>query len=187
MSVARTSGTSPLIIDAVPAGGAGGSIGMTFCPGKKDPHGRTGAWDRDLALDMERISAFGATVLLTLMEEHELDYLQTPASALRAAVESARIVWLHAPITDGGTPDAGFERWWNDAGADLRQRLSRGERIVVHCRGGLGRTGTIAARLLIELGAAPDEAIRAVRAARPGAIENATQEAYVRGCAHARP
>ena len=40
-----------------------------------------------------------------------------------------------------------------------------------HCRGGIGRAGTVASRLLlIELGAAtPDEALRRVRKARPGA------------------
>src|SRR5690606_26925759 len=40
--------------------------------------------------------------------------------------------------------------------------------------------GTVAARLLIERGLQPGEAIRAVRSARPGAIEMPEQEAYVR-------
>ena len=65
------------------------------------------------------------------------------------------------------------------AGARLRERLRRGERVLVHCRGGLGRAGSVAARLLVEFGAAPNEAIRQVRVARPGAIETREQEQWV--------
>ena len=44
---------------------------------------------------------------------------------------------------------------------------------------GLGRTGTIAARLAIELGETPETALRRVRAARKGAVETHEREAYV--------
>lgn len=50
----------------------------------------------------------------------------------------------------------------------------------MHCKGGLGRAGTVAARLLIEFGQAPEDAIACVRAARPGAIETHQQETYLR-------
>ena len=58
--------------------------------------------------------------------------------------------------------------------------------MLVHCRGGLGRAGTIAARLLIELGIEPATAIERVRAVRPGAIETRAQEEYVLNIALAR-
>ena len=45
----------------------------------------------------------------------------------------------------------------------LLARLRDGESIVLHCKGGLGRTGMVAARLLVELGCMPEEAIVAVR------------------------
>lgn len=51
--------------------------------------------------------------------------------------------------------------------------------MLVHCRGGLGRAGTVAAALLIELGETPREALRKVRAARPGAVETRGQERYI--------
>ena len=38
----------------------------------------------------------------------------------------------------------------------------------------------MAARLLVELGTAPDQAVRQVRRARPGAIETPSQLAVVR-------
>jgi ADP-ribosyl-[dinitrogen reductase] hydrolase len=52
--------------------------------------------------------------------------------------------------------------------------------VLVHCKGGLGRAGTIAARLLVELGTDPDVAIRQVRKVRPYSIETAEQAAHVR-------
>ena len=66
----------------------------------------------------------------------------------------------------------------------LLARLRDGESIVLHCKGGLGRTGMVAARLLVELGCTPEEAIVAVRQARSGTIETREQEAYVRAISH---
>ena len=51
--------------------------------------------------------------------------------------------------------------------------------MLVHCAAGLGRTGMLAAMLLTELGVSPTDAIRRVRAARPGAIETEAQAAFV--------
>ncbi len=59
--------------------------------------------------------------------------------------------------------------------------LRKGRDVLVHCKGGLGRAGTIAARLLIELGMEPATAIDRVRAVRPGAIETPEQKQYVLG------
>jgi protein-tyrosine phosphatase len=57
--------------------------------------------------------------------------------------------------------------------------LAARETIVIHCVGGLGRTGTIAACCLAALGQSPEYAIDAVRAARPGAIQTSFQERFV--------
>lgn len=87
--------------------------------------------------------------------------------------------WYHLPIVDVSVPDDEFEEEWETAGAELRDMLSANKSIVVHCRGGLGRAGTVAARLLVELGEDARDAISRVRAARPHAIETEMQERYV--------
>jgi ADP-ribosyl-[dinitrogen reductase] hydrolase len=62
------------------------------------------------------------------------------------------MLWFHLPIVDVSIPDERFEKEWSVAGDELRSMLRRKLDVLVHCRGGLGRAGIIAARLLIELG-----------------------------------
>jgi atypical dual specificity phosphatase len=83
---------------------------------------------------------------------------------------------VHLPVqnSDAPTPsqlDRGV--------AAIGDALSRGIRVAVHCGAGLGRSGTLLAAYLVSQGSAPDEAIAQVRAARPGSIETAEQEAAV--------
>jgi len=92
-----------------------------------------------------------------------------------------KMLWLHIPIVDVSIPDERCEREWVVAGEQLRSMLRRKLDVLVHCRGGLGRAGMIAARLLVELGVKPTKAIEQVRAVRPGAIETNDQERFVKG------
>jgi ADP-ribosyl-[dinitrogen reductase] hydrolase len=116
---------------------------------------------------------------VTLVEDHELQTLQV--TDMGTKVQARHMRWHHLPIPDVSTPSADFERQWNLVGEGLRAQLRAGFNVLVHCKGGLGRAGTIAARLMIELGVAPDDAVAAVRTARPGAIETSAQLAYVTG------
>lgn len=174
----RTSQSHPLQIAQVQADPTQGCIGITFCPGKQDPFALSGAWARDLTLDLAAITAWGARHLVTLVEPAELSELKVPQ--LGQAAHQAGLRWYHLPIADYSVPNENFERQWCDAGRTLRQALRHGENVLVHCKGGLGRAGMIAARLLVELGLPPVTAIRAVRRARPGAIETPAQLALVR-------
>jgi atypical dual specificity phosphatase len=63
--------------------------------------------------------------------------------------------------------------------AAIETAISDGRRVAVHCGGGLGRTGTLLACYLVKRGLGPDEAIARIRAARPGSVETARQEAAV--------
>ena len=90
------------------------------------------------------------------------------------------MLWFHLPIVDVSTPDKYFEQAWDTTGETLRSLLQNGANVLVHCRGGLGRAGTVAARLLIEVGMGPETAIAKVRKVRPGAIETSAQEQFVR-------
>jgi ADP-ribosyl-[dinitrogen reductase] hydrolase len=97
-----------------------------------------------------------------------------------AAVAARGMRWYHLPVADVTAPGRAVELAWTEAGPALRAMLRAGRNLFVHCKGGLGRAGTVAARLMVELGADPEQAIADVRAARPGAIQVSEQEAYVR-------
>jgi ADP-ribosyl-[dinitrogen reductase] hydrolase len=173
----RTSRNDPLRIAEVSLPGHRGVIGLTLCPGKKDP---PRGWDRELEADLAAIRSWGAEAIVTLIEDDEMVRLRV--EAMPQTVARYGIRWVHLPIRDVCPPDADFEIKWIAAGHELRMILRRGGSVLVHCRGGLGRAGTVAARLLVELGMEPRAAIAAVRQARPGAIETREQEAHVLGC-----
>ena len=182
MAAPKTSQSHPLQINAVGIPAGPGVIGLTFCPGKKGSGMYSGTWDRDLAIDLKAIRAFGTEALVTLMENHELTEFGVPSTALGQHVANLGMEWHYLPVRDVDVPDEHFEDLWTYSGQRLRRILSRGGKIVVHCLGGLGRTGTIAGRLLVEFGDQPEAAIKKVREARPGAIETSAQERYIRNC-----
>lgn len=148
-------------------------------PWKKDPSSIGGAWDRDLRTDIEAIQEWGASSVLTLIEPHEFDLLSV--RGLPDAVRAAGLVWLHAPIPDVSVPGPAFRAAWRTIGPRLLDDLKEGRSVVVHCRGGLGRAGMVAAMLLVMMGEDAPIAVERVRSVRPGAIETREQEAYVIG------
>ena len=174
-----TSLTHPLQIATLSAGPILGRVGITLCPGKDDGQAVTGHWDRDLSLDLDAIRDWRATAVVTLLEPAELTLLGV--EHLGEEVLRRDMSWFHLPIVDVSIPNEQFERQWDGAGEELRSILRCGRDVLVHCRGGLGRAGTIGARLMVELGMQPAIAIERVRVVRPGAIETRNQEEYVLG------
>ncbi len=180
----RTSLTHPHQIDSVTVLRAGGLIGLTICPGMTQGGPSERAWNRNLDQDLAAIKAWGATALVSLIDDYELEILSV--ADLPQKVRALGLDWHHLPIMNRDAPYEEFEENWITSGRVLRQRLRQGERIVLHCVFGLGRSGMIAARLLVELGEQPEAAIRKVRAARPGAIETEIQEQHVIHCCPTR-
>lgn len=131
---------------------------------------------RRLDADLAYLRAAGISLLVTLNPEPELARLACPT--FLDDVRAAGLESLHFAILDGGAP--------HDLSAtdsfvtDLRARITGGQKVGLHCLAGLGRTGTMAACVLIRGGATYHEAIRIVRTARsPRAIETALQEAFI--------
>ena len=178
---AHTSTTHPIRVDWVDMRTvpglvhASGRLGMTFIPGKKDLNSPRRHW-RDLATDVHDLAQrHRADVLVLLVEDHELDLLEVPD--LAAEVERAGMELIRFPIVDVSVPDD------PEAVAALlgtiRGRLDAGQRVLVACRGGLGRTGTVVGCVLRGAGLDGDAAIALTRATRPGTIETWKQESFV--------
>jgi len=156
---------------------SGAKIGMSHCPGRNHLDSQGRRWTGDLAADLVTIEDWGAQALVSLIEAHEYAYLGVPD--LASQIQRCHFDWYHLPIQDMGAPDKDFLRAWAKDGPSILQHLRDGKNILVHCAGGLGRTGTLVARLLIDFGMAPVTAIETVRRVRPGAIESTAQEDHI--------
>lgn len=150
-----------------------GRIGLACCPGKPGKQGL----DRDLAEDVQCLKDWGAAAVISLMEPEEMaDY---GVSHLGEAIARSGMRWFHLPIEDDRVPDAKFQAQWECWSWAVHQLLDEGARVVVHCRGGTGRTGLFAAQLLIERGCPLPYAIELVREQRPKALQNPAHLPYL--------
>ena len=147
---------------------------MMNCPGRC-----VAPWARNLAADLRAIEHWRADILLSLLDDDEFERLGVPQFVDFAGARE--LTWHRLPIADFGIPDAGALITWQRMSPDIRAVLQGGGRVAIHCAAGLGRTGMMAAHLLVALGGDADTVIAAVRRARPGTIETAAQEAFVRG------
>jgi protein-tyrosine phosphatase len=177
----RTSETDPISVDLLSDDEVGtpGRLGMTFAPGMWAGSVR-GRWERDLAADMRVLEEEHETdVLVSLMEDHEYRGYRIPELLEQESIGNIEI--LRFAIEDMGVPREAESERFQTFVQDVVRRLEEDQNVVVHCRGGLGRTGTLAACVLVALGRhAADEAIAAVREARKGTIQTREQEDFVR-------
>ena len=155
----------------------GGRLGLTAFPGRWRLFGTIGAEPGGVLDDLEWIHAWGGRLLISLVEDEEFRFLGVDDMGALAA--RAGLDWLHLPIPDFRAPGPEFEDGWRRHGSEVHRRLADNQSVVIHCLAGLGRTGTLAARVLIEGGQSPEAAIEAVRLARPGAIQSQEQEDYL--------
>ncbi len=99
------------------------------------------------------------------------------------ALEHHELVSLHLPIDDQTAPTQ-IELL---AALDfIDQQRVVGRAVLVHCRIGEGRTGSILAAYLIRQGATPEDALAHLRAIRPGAVSAPSQQEALAIFARAR-
>jgi ADP-ribosyl-[dinitrogen reductase] hydrolase len=151
---------------------------MTICPGKKGPSTMGDAWDRDMRTDMLHLKDEGVSTIVTLMEWDELGIYK--AQSVKREAAKLGIQWLFFPFPDRGIPDFDQEEDWDNVSAKIHAALESSKTVLIHCLGGLGRTGTVASMILQDLGEDVEASILRVREARDGAIETASQEAFLR-------
>lgn len=147
----------------------GGRIGVCPMPGCYN------VLETDLATTLE----WAPAVVVSMTEKDEME---TAGSAgLEAALTKVGVQWAHFPIRDYGGPNHANVAEWPGLSATLHTCLDRGEGVLLHCKGGQGRSGMIALRLLVERGEDPNAALLRLRTARPGAVETQEQMSWGQG------
>jgi ADP-ribosyl-[dinitrogen reductase] hydrolase len=133
-------------------------------------------YEDSLAFDLQVIRNWGAIALITLIEDHELKMCNV--KDLSTKVNELNMLWIHLPIASMALPGSGFEEQWSWVGPGICRLLRDGFRVVIHCKEGIGRTGLVTARILIEMGMDPDSAIKTVKKTRPGTLQLYSQQRY---------
>ena len=181
----KTSATDPIYVDWLPARGRG-AVGLTIAPGKRQHGAYSGVhWKRDLGADLERLREhpdLRVDVLVSLLEDAG-EYERLQIADYREQVVARGFELIELPIADRHTPTD--RRAVQRLVEDLDARLRRGQRVVIHCAGGVGRSGTIAGCLLAWQGLSLDEAFAALLQRSPNCPENDVQRQYIRDFAAA--
>jgi protein-tyrosine phosphatase len=146
----------------------GGVIALSPMPGG----------DGDVGRDLLSVIAWRPDLVVTLVEQAELD--AEGAADLDASLAQAGVDWRHLPMVDFGTPSVSDDPDWDDVIGNVVVRLSAGDRILVHCRGGCGRSGMAVLRVMIAAGEDADAALLRLRTVRPCAIETDAQMQWAR-------
>lgn len=177
----RNSKDSPIRVDLLPGDALGlpegsGALGMTLAPGVKDKH-----WDRDTETDMRdlRRGPPRTDVLVSLIEDHE--YRRYGMEGYAAEAGAAGIAVEEFPIVDVDVPREEQVEEYAELVGRIVGSLRGGRNTVVHCRGGIGRTGTVVSSVLVGLGHGAEDAMRLASRARGTEVpQTDAQRRYVR-------
>ncbi len=129
-----------------------------------------------LAADVVVISDWQADLVISATQPAEMRDLG--AGRLAEALAVAGIAWQPFAVGDFDVPNSETEAEWLGIQARAQEILAAGGRILVHCRGGCGRSGMLALRLMLACGEAPGAALTRLRTVRPCAVETPAQLAW---------
>lgn len=90
-----------------------------------------------------------------------------------------QILYVYFPIFDEDLPNLAKLNAVADLGASL---IRSGHRVLSHCGMGFNRSALVAGLILLRMGVSGPEAIRRLRACRPGALFNDVFAAHLQAC-----
>jgi protein-tyrosine phosphatase/nicotinamidase-related amidase len=146
-----------------------GNIGLTILPGRKD-------YSRSVDEDLKQLKKYGVNTIIPLITDDEFGHFGV--SDLLDKYEEYGFTVHQLPIMDQLVSS---EEEMIDMVNYLDNAVKKDEKILLHCVGGLGRSGLVAASYLKYKGLDSDEAITAVRKVRgPRTVESKIQEEFVK-------
>jgi hypothetical protein len=150
-----------------------GNVALSAVPGRDDLF-RGWLENKEVDFALKHIKGSGIGVVVTLMEKNEL--VNAGIGDLGERIQDLGIEWLHFPIKDGRIPGRGLPALM----VKILDAILDGKKVLIHCRGGWGRTGTVAGCYLASLGHTFDYIIHELHATR-GAMcpETVEQMRYI--------
>ncbi|KOO02296.1 cyclin-dependent kinase inhibitor 3 family protein [Vibrio nereis] len=145
-----------------------GALVLTPCPGTKEV---------DLETALTQLKQQGVEAIVTALDTQEL--ASKGVSELGEKAQQLGMQWFQIEIEDDCAPGAEFMAKWQQASPALHQVIDNGGKVAMHCMGGSGRTGLLAAHLLLEKEWQLDDIVREVQALRPGAFTKPVQVDYI--------
>lgn len=130
---------------------------------------RGGDWLQDDLSNWKKAKIDTVLSLLTPEEEADLGLRQEQEESKKLGME-----FCSFPIPDRQVPKS--EAKWADILERVTRDLTDGKNVVVHCRQGIGRSGLVAACLLVRKGMSPGAAVDSVSAARGVAIPETPEQ-----------
>ena len=141
-----------------------GNLLLSSCPGKKIrlsnnitpeqrlANGNRSAICRDLRSDFRRATERGVKAVICCIDDAELAFLGSPWNEYYAAATEAGLVVYRLAMAEGYAPEGGVAEM--DALLDvvIEDWTAKGQDVLCHCRGGVGRAGLVACCWLIRCG-----------------------------------
>lgn len=152
---------SGLVIYALPVGG--GTLAIASLPGRGG----------DYAGDLDVFREWKPGIVISMTTEAELS--EVGGANFGSDIQAMASRWWHLSLADFGAPGPEFDALWPEASKSVRQALNGGGRVIIHCRGGCGRSGMAALRLMVECGEDRFDALNRLRALRDCAVETKGQ------------
>ena len=113
---------------------------------------------------LDRVRGWAPDLVISMCEAHEMPNGLWNGFAMR-----------HVPVVDYGVPEVGV---WEGVEDVVLPILRRGGRVLIHSKGGCGRSGMAVLRLMLRAGE-PD-ALARLRTVRACAVETEAQLAWAR-------
>jgi len=130
---------------------------------------RGGDWLADEMANWKPGDVHAVLSLLTPEEERDLDLRDEASEARRLGLD-----FYSFPIADRQVPKS--EAKLGEVLDKINNNLSAGRNVLIHCRQGVGRSGLVAACLLVKNGMSPGAAVEAVSAARGASVPETTEQ-----------
>ncbi len=161
--------TQRLRLDAIPVPDGGPDLYVTILPGRRDRM-------RDLKKDLDTLVSDKVSAVMCLVTPDELEYYGV--SDLVPQYQKRGLETLTFPILDQhapGTQGLDESLHW------IEKQRAMGHSVLIHCVGGLGRSGLMAAAYLMQKGLDLQKAVETVRQARSErAIETREQMDFLK-------